>query len=345
LTAIAALALGFASAGCGRESCLGGDCEATTPCDRLGEVADCAAPTLFVGDLAAAPRPGRCRGAQRRARPGDVVLSNGVVTAVVSAIAAPTDLAPTGGNLIDLGPVGGADDLTIVYQLAGLLPDDAFAYDRLEVVDRAPAYVAVIARGHLDGRPEVEVATRYELRPCEPGLRVRSELHNGSPDRQAFVIADTAHWGKRRVLPFAPIAGQGYLAPELELLELTDLWRPAPYVAAATPVGRRPGLRRGRLRSRRGPRRQRPRGVGPRHAAVGGVAGPGAGLRALPGGDRRRHRWWRCGRRLGGRRRPSPSCSRRAPAWGGGVAPPRDHRPGRGRGAWPSAATCAARRS
>jgi hypothetical protein len=95
----------------------------------------------------------------------------------------------------------------------------------------------VIARGHLDGRPEVEVATRYELRPCEPGLRVRSELHNGSPDRQAFVIADTAHWGKRRVLPFAPIAGQGYLAPELELLELTDLWRPAPYVAAATPSG------------------------------------------------------------------------------------------------------------
>jgi hypothetical protein len=235
LTAVAALALAAAAAGCGRDSCLGGDCEATTPCDRLGEVADCAAPTLFVGDLAAAPAgalPRRAQGAT-----GDVVLSNGVVTAVVSAIAAPTDLAPTGGNLIDLGPVGGADDLTIVYQLAGLLPDDAFAYDRLEVVDRAPAYVAVIARGHLDGRPEVEVATRYELRPCEPGLRVRSELHNGSPDRQAFVIADTAHWGKRRVLPFAPIAGQGYLAPELELLELTDLWRPAPYVAAATPSG------------------------------------------------------------------------------------------------------------
>lgn len=220
------------TAGCGRESCLGGDCEATTPCDRLGE-ATCADPVVRVGPRATTPAaliPARAQAAD-----GDVVLSNGVVTAVVSALDAPTDLAPTGGNLIDLGPVGGADDLTIFYQLAGLLPDDAFAYDRLEIVDRAPAYVAVIVRGHLDGRPEVEVATRYELRPCEPGLRVRSELHNGSPDRQAFAIADTAHWGKRRVLPFAPVAGQGYLAPELELLELTSLWKPYPYVAAATP--------------------------------------------------------------------------------------------------------------
>ncbi|MBK9037489.1 MAG: hypothetical protein IPL61_40635 [Myxococcales bacterium] len=227
---VAAMAL--VDAGCGRDSCLGGDCEATTPCGGLTFA--CATPRLYVGALAAAPPElGLARG---QGAAGDVVLSNGVITAVVSALDAPTDLAPTGGNLIDLGPSGGVDDLTILYQLAGLLPDDAFAYDRVELVDRAPEYVAVIARGHLDGRPDVAVATRYELRPCDPGLRVRSELHNGSPDRQAFVIADTAHWGKRRVIPFAPVAGQGYSQPPLELLDLTALWQDYPYVAAATPA-------------------------------------------------------------------------------------------------------------
>ena len=226
---VAALAL--VDLGCGRDSCLGGDCEATTPCGGLDTA--CADPHLYIGALGTAPaelRLTRGQGAD-----GDVVLSNGVITAVVSGLDAPHDLAPTGGNLIDLGPAGGIDDLTILYQLAGLLPDDAFAYDRVELVDRSPAYVAVIVRGHLDGRPDVAVATRYELRPCDPGLRVRSELHNGSPDRQAFVIADTAHWGKRRVLPFAPVAAGGYNAPTLELLELTSLWQPYRYVAAAAP--------------------------------------------------------------------------------------------------------------
>lgn len=220
-------------AACARKSCLdGGDCEATAPCGSLDFT--CAAPMLVAGTVAEAPA--RLRLVRGQGADGDYLLSNGVVTAVISAIDAPTDLAPTGGVLIDLGVAGGTDDLTILYQLAGLLPDDAFAYDRVELVDRAPDYVALIVRGHLDGRPEVSVATRYELHPCDPGLRVRSELFNGSPDRQAFAIADAAHWGKRNVLPFAPAAGQGYATPELELLELTALWKPYPYVAAAAPA-------------------------------------------------------------------------------------------------------------
>ena len=182
-------AVALSAAGCGRDSCLGGDCEATTPCGGLAFA--CAAPRLYIGAVAAAP--GELGLARGQGAADDVLLSNGVVTAVVSGVAAPTDLAPTGGNLIDLGPAGGVDDLTILYQLAGILPDDAFAYDRLEVVDRAPAYVAVIVRGHLDGRPEVAVATRYELRPCDPGLRVRSKLVNRGPLPLTFVIADTAH--------------------------------------------------------------------------------------------------------------------------------------------------------
>jgi len=236
LVAAAAVALlGWTSAlqlACSRKSCLGGDCEATRPCDGL--TFTCTDELLFVGAHADLPAELRLDKADGSARA--IALSNGVVTAVINELDAPIDLAPTGGTLVDFGPAGAHDDMTISYQLSGILPDDAFAYDDLDVVDRSPEYVAVVVRGHLDGRPDVEVATRYELRPCDPGVRVRSELFNGSPDPFAFVIADTVDLGKRRVLPFVPAAGQGYQQPPLDLLELTDQWSAYDFAAGATPA-------------------------------------------------------------------------------------------------------------
>ncbi len=233
---VAAIAVGVAtsSLACGRKSCLDGDCEATLPCEGLRFECEVEpAPALFIGRKDQLPAGSELEHAQG----GDagIALSNGVVTAVLNAIEAPIDLGPSGGNLVDFGVAGGRDDVTIVYQLAGILPEDAFAYDDVELVDRRPDYVAAIVRGHLDGRPAVKVATRYELRPCEPGLRVRSELFNASPDDQAFVLADAVHLGKRRQVPFTPVAGQGYDQPELDLLELTALWKPYPYLGGATP--------------------------------------------------------------------------------------------------------------
>ncbi len=237
VAAAVAVLSGLAQLGCGRTSCLGGDCEATRPCDGL--TFECAEPRLFVG--AHAELPVELRLALADGSAAATAISNGVVTAVINELGAPIDLAPTGGTLVDFGPAGGHDDLTISYQLAGILPEDAFAYDRLDVVDRSPDYVAVILRGHLDGRPEVEVATRYELHPCDPGVRVRSELFNGSPDSQAFVIADTVDLGKRRIIPFVPAKGQGYQQPPLDLLELTALWSPYDYTSGATPAVDGPG--------------------------------------------------------------------------------------------------------
>ena len=60
-------------------------------------------------------------------------------------------------------------------QTVGILPDDAAAYTRLELVDGTPDFVAVIARGRLYGRSDVHIVTRYEARPCEPGIRVRTD--------------------------------------------------------------------------------------------------------------------------------------------------------------------------
>jgi hypothetical protein len=99
----------------------------------------------------------------------------------------------------------------------------------------AAGRAAVTVVGTLDGRSDVKVVTHYELRACDPGLRMRSELFNGSADKQAFVVADAMHWGKRRVVPFAPVRGQGYVHPELDLLELSALWSPYDFAAGFTP--------------------------------------------------------------------------------------------------------------
>jgi hypothetical protein len=226
------------AAACGHEeTCIDGECP--EPCERLEYVCEPRdLKELYAGRAGDAPMEYRLlRG---NAAADDTLISNGVITAVISAPEHPNDLAPTGGNLIDFGPAGGVDDLTISYQLAGILPEDAFAYRTLEV-ETLEDRVAVTLRGALDGRPDVLVATRYELGRCDPGLRVRSELWNGSPDTHAWFVADAAHHGKRRVLPFSPGAERGYLAPELDLLELTDLWQPRLFEAGATPNAQSPG--------------------------------------------------------------------------------------------------------
>ncbi len=231
----AVVAIACIAISCRDDSCLRGTCN--EPC---AEVAfECAnAQPLYIGRVADAPVAYRL--ARASGGDNDTLISNGIVSATIDALDARFDLAPTGGNIIDFGPVGGADDITIIYQLSGILPDDAFAYRAMEITSQADR-VAVTLRGTLDGRDEVPVVTHIELRPCDRGLRVRSEMFNGSPDPQTFVLADASHWGKRRVVPFVPKRGQGYSQPELDLLELTALWQPYDFVANAAPSNDAPG--------------------------------------------------------------------------------------------------------
>ena len=229
------LAIVSLATACRDDSCLRGTC--TEPCAEIDFT--CANPQpLYVGRVADAPAAYRL--ARASGGDNDTLISNGVVSATIDALDARYDLAPTGGNIIDYGPVGGADDINLIYQLSGILPDDAFAYRSLELAS-LPDRVAVTLRGTLDGRPEVPVVTHIELRACDRGLRVRSELFNGSPDPQTFTLADASHWGKRRIVPFVPVAGQGYAQPELDRLELTALWKPYDFAANAAPSSDGPG--------------------------------------------------------------------------------------------------------
>jgi hypothetical protein len=220
--------------GCGPEpvGCMQGDdgrCLPPSPCQGLSF--DCSSPSLEIHRITSTSE--RPRGPKADGAVGDIRLSSDRVTAVLSGIDAPRGLAPSGGALIDLVPASGHsdDELNSVFQAFGILPDDAARYTSVDLIDASPNFVAAMFRGHLDLRPDLDVVTRYELRPCEPGLRVRTELYHGARDPLSVLPADAYFWGDRSVTPFVPLPGQGYVHPELDLEKIAEAFRTSPFVA------------------------------------------------------------------------------------------------------------------
>jgi hypothetical protein len=191
----------------------------------------CATPKLEARRIAGvADRPAGLDGLAAR---GDVLLANDRVRLVLDALDAPHYVAPTGGNILDFTPVSGADDgINVALHAVGILPRDAVAYRSIVLDDRAPDHVAAILRGTLDGRPEITVVTRYELRACEPGVRVRTELFHGGRDPESFFLCDAFYWGGREAAAFTPITARGFAHPSLELEHLGDAFAREPFFAA-----------------------------------------------------------------------------------------------------------------
>jgi hypothetical protein len=140
---------------------------------------------------------------------GDFRLANDRVVAIIEGLDHPHYLAPSGGSLIDLTTVGGPDTMPHMFQATGLLPGDAVFYEDAQVLE-GDGFAALQLRGHLDGRPSMRVSTRYEVRPCEPGIRVRTEIINNGAEAQTWIAADGFYWGGRRNLPFVPGPGRGW---------------------------------------------------------------------------------------------------------------------------------------
>ena len=233
LGVLASLLIAHLAASC-EQSCLHSDesCTVATPCAQLAF--ECASPNapravrLAPGD----PIPG---GLDALASPGDVVLQNGLVTAVIDAIDHPHYVAPTGGNLLDLASAAGDDDsLTHVFQAVGLLPGDSVRYDRM-TIEEGDGFAAVQvygSLGSLEGDSPVRVTTRYEIRPCEPGIRVRTEMVNRTNEPRVWTLVDAWYWSGREALPFAPGPGRGFEQPGL-VSPIGDSWEPSPFMAAA----------------------------------------------------------------------------------------------------------------
>jgi hypothetical protein len=248
--AAAALACILAIAACRQDGCVGGDdghCLPPSACPALRYSCNGAPATLRVTELAG--DVARAAGPKALAASGDFLLENDRLRAVLDLPEHPQGLAPTGGTIIDLAPLGSdggaaGDQTNGISQAAGVLPRDAVHYESWEVIDRhlAPAgagggdataiFVAVVFRGHLEGDRRVTVVTRYELRPCEPGLRVRTDVYNGAADPNTIYLTDGFFWGDHTMLPFVPLAGHGFRFPELDLLDLPAAWREWPFLAA-----------------------------------------------------------------------------------------------------------------
>jgi hypothetical protein len=163
---------------------------------------------------------------------GDLVLGNDQVVAVIEALDHPHYIAPTGGAILDLGIRGKDNDsLRHIFQATGLLPEEGFRYTSMKVIEDGDIK-AVQLLGTLDGYPDVPVATRYEVRPCEPGIRVRTEIANGTPDALSMYLTDAFYWGGRELIPFTPRAGSGFTHPSFGLSTIGDAFFDVPFMVA-----------------------------------------------------------------------------------------------------------------
>lgn len=230
LPVVVSCVLAVASSGCEKEGCLGGeaDCRVPPPCPRVTFA--CASSELSVKRIESVlERPGGWNGL---GTVGDVKLSNGLVDVVIADLGTQNYLDPNGGSILDLTPKGeDKDTINGILQVVGILPRDAAFYTSLELIDERPARVAVQVKGTLDGIPSVPIVTRYELTPCDPGVRVRTEIVNGSTDTQTWALVDGYYWSGRESLPFRP--GDGFAYQSFGLTTINTAFHEFPWFAAA----------------------------------------------------------------------------------------------------------------
>jgi hypothetical protein len=227
-------AIAATHAACGSEGCLSGDdprCVVPSPCTKLHF--DCQDTIAMTDAYVIKANVKVSQGIDALASAGDVVLENDRVRAVIDALDHPHYIAPTGGTLLDISNPDRDDDaINDVFAATGLLPDDAAVYTSLEIL-QGDGFAAVLVRGHLQGDPDHFVATRYEVRPCEPGIRVRTELVNRAADAAIWAAADAWYWGGRENLPFTPYPGAGFVHPSFGLTDIQNVYRKVPFMAAA----------------------------------------------------------------------------------------------------------------
>lgn len=217
---------------CEPEGCLtdAAECTVPSPCQGLAFTCDAGSSEVFqITSPDQVPGGTAALGAV-----GDWVLANDQIVAVIDDLEHPHYIARSGGGLLDLSLRGQDNDsFRHLFQATGLLPDEASHYTEVRVIEEGDVK-ALQFRGTTDGHPGVHITTRYEIRPCEPGIRVRTELINLEPDPQSIWLADAHYYGDRELTPFAP--GVGYVHPPVGLTTLTEAFHPVPYMVAANRV-------------------------------------------------------------------------------------------------------------
>lgn len=236
LGAAAALGGALLQPACQKEGCLGGDleCVMPSPCGKVQFACEggwVEVRVISAEDVGEKRIPG---GLSAQGAIGDILLGNDRVQAVIEAIDHANYLAPSGGNLLDLATRGDDNDhLTHMFLATGILPGDAVRYEELKILETGdPGIAAVQLRGRLEGHRQARVYTRYEIRACEPGIRVRTELVNLGNEPALWPVLDTFYWSGRETWPFVPVKGIGFEQPALDLVRVGELMVPFPFMAA-----------------------------------------------------------------------------------------------------------------
>lgn len=175
-----------------------------------------------------------------RARQGDYRLDNGLITAVIDAPGGRGQgSALSGGNLIDLAPAGGQDELWQVFLYLGDTYPRQAVYEKAEPrSSRGEARLRV--RGHDSQDPRIAIETEYILAERVRYLRVVTTVRNGS-DRalEKFGLGDVIQWGQAK--PFLPGHAAGFRGNTKELPWAAGVGRSTSYLYGA-PGGTLRGL-------------------------------------------------------------------------------------------------------
>lgn len=173
---------------------------------------------------------------------GDFYISNGIVQAVIDNAAFNTDLAalgvnrpnqnivaPTGGNLIDLGTVGkNNDQFNLMFQVSNIDPNNAFFYTGVtsavtaqQATITASGILLFTGVSTLPGSgpgPTLQAQTVYSLGPNDRFLTVTSTVVNvGTTAAPVFNITDAIPLIGRGTPPFVAFPGRGFNNPQLSL--------------------------------------------------------------------------------------------------------------------------------
>ncbi len=178
---------------------------------------------------------------------GDWALQNGTLCAVVADPSHESDLATTGGGLVDLGLCGRADDQFLLYQelLNGAIQRPV-SYRNVKA-EVEPARAGLVVRGGRDG---ASVETRYELDLAAPRrLRIETRVSREAEATKLYAFAGVL-MNARGLTPFSvstrgAAESQGFVHPSFAGRGLAGLSEAATPVDLAVAVGAeelRPGI-------------------------------------------------------------------------------------------------------
>jgi len=140
-----------------------------------------------------------CEGPNARGRPGDTVLENRHLRAVIDQIPGGAGFALSGGTLIDLGPRDTTgrchgDALGQVFTMTGEFPRQ-IVHDTLGTRTRPDGSAEVSAAGSDARLVGLRGETVWSLGGDDTCVTLRTTLHNTGTEPHTVLLADAIQWG------------------------------------------------------------------------------------------------------------------------------------------------------